>query len=93
MLSNPPGCLLKYTRDASGRVQEAGDTARLPGAEPDHSGEHKPHTTPRELLRPGEEVLPYVALENDERVWTVAEAVQVAGSLGAPPSQTHSTTT
>lgn len=37
-----------------------------------------------ETLRPQEEVLRYLALENDERVWTVAEVVEVAGSLGVP---------
>ena len=37
-----------------------------------------------EVLRPEEEVLRHLALENDERVWTVVEAVEVAGSLGVP---------
>jgi UV DNA damage endonuclease len=35
-------------------------------------------------LRPEEEVLRYLALENDERIWTVAEVVAVASSLGVP---------
>jgi UV DNA damage endonuclease len=33
-------------------------------------------------LRPEEEVLRYLALENDERVWTVAEVAGVADVLG-----------
>ena len=37
-----------------------------------------------EALRPESAVLRYLALENDERVWTVAEIVQTALSLGIP---------
>ncbi|CAA9424285.1 MAG: UV damage repair endonuclease [uncultured Rubrobacteraceae bacterium] len=37
-----------------------------------------------ETMRPEEGVLKYLALENDERIWTVAEVVEVAGSLGIP---------
>jgi UV DNA damage endonuclease len=37
-----------------------------------------------EVLRPEEEVLRYLAIENDERIWTVAETVKVALSLGVP---------
>jgi UV DNA damage endonuclease len=37
-----------------------------------------------EVLGPEEKVLRYLALENDERVWTVAEAAEVARSLGVP---------
>lgn len=48
--------------------------------------EDKPATTARfiEAMRPEEGVLKYLALENDERIWTVAEVVEVAGSLGIP---------
>ena len=35
-----------------------------------------------EVLRPEEGVLRYLAIENDERIWTVAEAVEAARSLG-----------
>ena len=34
-----------------------------------------------EVLRPEEGVLRYLAIENDERIWTVAEAVEAARSL------------
>jgi UV DNA damage endonuclease len=46
----------------------------------------KPTTAQRfvETLRPEEEVLRYLALENDERVWTVAEVAEVAESLDVP---------
>jgi UV DNA damage endonuclease len=46
----------------------------------------KPTTAQRfvETLRPEEEVLRHLALENDERVWTVAEVAEVAGSLDVP---------
>ncbi len=46
----------------------------------------KPTTAQRfvETLRPEEEVLRHLALENDERVWTVAEVAQVAESLDVP---------
>ena len=37
-----------------------------------------------EVLRPEEEVLRYLAIENDERIWTVAETVEAARSLGVP---------
>jgi UV DNA damage endonuclease len=35
-----------------------------------------------EVLRPEEGVLRYLSIENDERIWTVAEAVEAARSLG-----------
>jgi len=35
-------------------------------------------------LRPEEQVLRYLALENDERVWTVAEVVETSRVLGIP---------
>ncbi len=46
----------------------------------------KPTTARRfvETLRPEEEVLRHLALENDERVWTVAEVAEVAESLDVP---------
>ena len=46
----------------------------------------KPTTARRfaEALRPEEEVLRHLALENDERVWTVAEVAEVAESLNIP---------
>ena len=46
----------------------------------------KPTTARRfaETLRPEEEVLRHLALENDERVWTVAEVAEVAESLNIP---------
>jgi UV DNA damage endonuclease len=37
-----------------------------------------------ETLRPEQEVLRYLALENDERIWTVAEGVDIASSLNVP---------
>jgi len=37
-----------------------------------------------EVLRPEEGVLRYLAIENDERIWTVAEVVEAARSLGVP---------
>ena len=37
-----------------------------------------------EALRPEEQVLGYLALENDERVWTVAEVVETSRVLGIP---------
>ncbi|MDN5698402.1 MAG: UV DNA damage repair endonuclease UvsE [Rubrobacter sp.] len=37
-----------------------------------------------EVLKPEREVLSYLALENDERVWTVSEVAATAGSLGIP---------
>jgi UV DNA damage endonuclease len=37
-----------------------------------------------EALRPEEEVLRYLALENDERTWTVADVAEVATTLGVP---------
>jgi UV DNA damage endonuclease len=37
-----------------------------------------------EALLPGKEVLRYLAIENDERIWTVAETVRAARSLGVP---------
>ena len=48
--------------------------------------EDRPTTAARfvETMRPEKGVLKYLALENDERIWTVAEVVEVAGSLGIP---------
>jgi UV DNA damage endonuclease len=37
-----------------------------------------------EVMRPEAEVLRYLALENDERVWSVAEVVETARALGIP---------
>jgi UV DNA damage endonuclease len=37
-----------------------------------------------EVMRPEAEILRYLALENDERVWTVAEVVETAHALGIP---------
>jgi UV DNA damage endonuclease len=37
-----------------------------------------------EAMRPEVEILRYLALENDERVWTVAEVVRTARALGIP---------
>ena len=37
-----------------------------------------------EALRPEAEILQYLALENDERIWTVAEVVETARVLGIP---------
>ena len=37
-----------------------------------------------EALRPEAEILRYLALENDERIWTVAEVVEAARALGIP---------
>jgi len=37
-----------------------------------------------EVLRPEVGVLRYLAIENDERIWTVAEVVEAARSLGVP---------
>jgi UV DNA damage endonuclease len=37
-----------------------------------------------EALLPEKEVLRYLAIENDERIWTVAETVRAARSLGVP---------
>ena len=37
-----------------------------------------------ETMRPEKDVLKYLALENDERVWTVAEIVETARALGIP---------
>jgi UV DNA damage endonuclease len=37
-----------------------------------------------EVMRPEAEVLRYLALENDERVWTVAEVVETSRVLGIP---------
>ncbi len=36
------------------------------------------------VMRPETDVLRYLALENDERVWAVPEIVETAGSLGIP---------
>ena len=36
-----------------------------------------------EVIEPQEGVLRYLAIENDERIWTVAEVAEVARSLGA----------
>ena len=48
--------------------------------------EDKPATAARfvETMRPEEGVLKYLALENDERIWTAAEVTEVARSLGIP---------
>lgn len=48
--------------------------------------EDKPTTAARfiETLRPETDVLRYLALENDERVWAVPEIVETASSLGVP---------
>jgi UV DNA damage endonuclease len=45
-----------------------------------------------EALRPEEQILRYLALENDERVWTVAEIVESAASSASRRSWTLSTT-
>ncbi|MGH3144395.1 MAG: UV DNA damage repair endonuclease UvsE [Rubrobacter sp.] len=37
-----------------------------------------------EVLAPEERILRYLAIENDERIWTVAEVVETARSLGVP---------
>ena len=37
-----------------------------------------------EAMRPEEETLSYLALENDERIWTVAEVSETATALGIP---------
>ncbi len=37
-----------------------------------------------EVLRPETEVLSYLALENDERIWNVSEVVETARNLGIP---------
>lgn len=37
-----------------------------------------------EVMRPEEEVLRYLALENDERIWTVEEVANAANTLGIP---------
>jgi UV DNA damage endonuclease len=37
-----------------------------------------------ETMRPEKTVLKYLALENDERIWSVAEVAEVAGALGVP---------
>ena len=54
-----------------------------------HLGGAKEGKTPAarrfvEALRPEEEVLRYLALENDERTWTVADVAEVATSLEIP---------
>ena len=48
--------------------------------------EDKPASAARfiEVIRPEARILRYLALENDERVWTVAEVVRTAESLGIP---------
>ncbi len=48
--------------------------------------EDRPTTATRfvETMRPESGVLEYLALENDERVWTVQEIVATAGALGIP---------
>jgi UV DNA damage endonuclease len=50
------------------------------------SYQDKPTTAARfiETMRPEEGVLEYLALENDERVWTVTETAQVVRALGIP---------
>ena len=37
-----------------------------------------------EVMRSEEEILRYLALENDERIWTVAEVARTADALGIP---------
>jgi UV DNA damage endonuclease len=37
-----------------------------------------------EVMRPEARILRYLALENDERIWTVAEVVRTADALGIP---------
>ena len=37
-----------------------------------------------EVMRPEEETLSYLALENDERIWTVPEVSETATALGIP---------
>ena len=37
-----------------------------------------------EVMRPEAEILRYLALENDERIWTAAEVVETAEALGIP---------
>jgi len=54
-----------------------------------HLGGAKEGKTPAarrfvEALRPEEEVLRYLALENDERTWTVADVAEVATALEVP---------
>jgi UV DNA damage endonuclease len=46
----------------------------------------KPGTSERfvEVMRPETDVLRYLALENDERVWAVPEIVETAKALGVP---------
>lgn len=48
--------------------------------------EDRPATARRfvEVMRPETDVLRYLALENDERIWTVAEIVATANALGIP---------
>ena len=48
--------------------------------------EDRPATAARfvETMRPETDVLRYLALENDERVWTVQEIVATANDLGVP---------
>ncbi len=48
--------------------------------------ENKTATATRfiETMRPETDVLRYLALENDERIWTVPEVVETASSLGIP---------
>ena len=48
--------------------------------------EDKPTTSARfvEVMRPEEDVLEYLALENDERVWSVADVVKTAHALHIP---------
>jgi UV DNA damage endonuclease len=50
------------------------------------SYEDKPTTAARfiEIMSPEESVLKYLALENDERTWTVAEVVATARALNIP---------
>lgn len=46
----------------------------------------RPGTAARfvEVMRPQEEVLRYLALENDERIWTASEVVETARALNIP---------
>lgn len=50
------------------------------------ANQDKPATSRRfvEVMQDEEEVLRYLAIENDERIWTVPEVVETATSLGVP---------
>lgn len=46
----------------------------------------RPGTAERfvEVMRPHEDILRYLALENDERIWTASEVVETSHALGIP---------